>query len=561
MPRSISQRLRRLSAELRAARAGALLLSHPPNLFYLSNFTGDNGMLLVGAERAVLFTDPRFKTQAREECSCDRLQIVITRKALLQEAGGYLSARGRSGKVLFEEDRLSVAQLRQARAAAGRRWLWKGSKGLVESLREVKDAEEISRMRDAARIGSGVMEHAMRLVKAGVSEQDLAAEIEYQMRKRGAEGPSFETIVASGQRAALPHGRATPKRLKERELVVLDLGVILRGYCSDLTRTVHVGRASGEVRRWYQAVLEAQQAARETVRAGVKASQVDEAARSVLRGQGLERYFIHSTGHGLGLEVHERPSLGRNQKDLLKAGSVVTIEPGVYLPGRGGIRIEDDVLVLEGGSETLTSASLPPPASSWKSEAPGAAQTSAPSLKTMAKKHTGKGKPGEPAPRADLGEIARVLDFMVEHGLEELEYQRDDLRVRLMRQGTAAVMHSGPPAAPLVTRKNPPANPGPAGAAAASPAESAPAPAENLHIVKSPIVGTFYSSPSPDAPPFVQPGEVVKRGQVLCIVEAMKLMNEIEADQAGEVVRQFPESGQPVEYGQPLFALRPLAEI
>ena len=356
MPRHIANRMRRLRVELRLARAAALLISHPPNLFYLSNFTGDNGILLVEADRAVLFTDPRFKTQAREECSGLHLRMVTTRKALVEEAGHYLSAGGRRGKVLFEEDKLSVAQLRQARGAAGRRWLWKGTKGLVESLREVKDLHEISRMRDAARLGSSVMEHATGLVKAGVSEQDLAAEIEYQMRKRGAEGPSFETIVASGPRAALPHGRATSKRLKERELVVLDLGVILRRYCSDLTRTVHVGRASREVRRWYQAVLDAQTAARQAVRAGAEASQVDEAARRVLRGRGLERRFIHSTGHGLGLEVHERPSLGRNQKALLKAGSVVTIEPGVYLPGRGGIRIEDDVLVLDGGSETLTSA-------------------------------------------------------------------------------------------------------------------------------------------------------------------------------------------------------------
>lgn len=356
MSRNIAHRLRRLRAELQVARASALLVSHRPNVFYLSGFTGDNGMLLVQPESAVLFTDPRFHTQAREECSGHHLRIVVTRKALLDEAARFLNPRGRAARILFEEDKFTVAQLRQAKRAAASRWLWRGTKGLVESLREVKDADEISLMRDAARLGSSVMQHAMGLVKAGLSELDLAAEIEYQMRKQGAEGPAFETIVASGPRAALPHGRATSRRLKERELVVLDLGVILRGYCSDLTRTVHVGRASGEVRRWYRAVLDAQTAARQAVRAGVEASQVDEAARSVLRARNLERWFIHSTGHGLGLEVHERPSVGRNQKALLKASSVITIEPGVYLPGRGGIRIEDDVLVNDGGSETLTSA-------------------------------------------------------------------------------------------------------------------------------------------------------------------------------------------------------------
>ena len=231
--------------------------------------------------------------------------------------------------------------------------------GLFFQLRvsdEVKDAEELSRLREAARLGSQVMEHAIKTARVGMAENELAAKIEFQMRKLGAEGPSFQTIVASGARAALPHGRASSKRLKEKDLVVLDLGVILRGYCSDLTRTVHVGRASPEVRDWYGAVLEAQTAARKAVRAGIAASEVDGAVRSVLRAANLERYFIHSTGHGLGIEVHERPSLRMNQKAPLKAGSVVTIEPGIYLPGRGGIRIEDDVLVLAGGSETLTSA-------------------------------------------------------------------------------------------------------------------------------------------------------------------------------------------------------------
>jgi Xaa-Pro aminopeptidase len=359
MTRDLTSRMKSLRAQLRRADARFMLVSYPQNVYYLTRFTGDNAALLVGPGRPVLFTDPRFDTQARQECGAG-IQIVVTRKALMQEAGERLAGlRGGSrpgGTVLFEEEKLSVAQMKLAKRWAATGWAWKGVRGLVESLREVKDAREVARMREAARVGSAVMEHAIGIIRAGISELDVAAEIEYQMRKRGADGPSFETIVASGARAALPHGRATSKRMKERELVVLDLGVILRGYCSDLTRTVHIGHASGEVRRWYKAVLEAQRAARRAVAAGVEAAKVDEAARNVLRRDGLEQYFIHSTGHGLGLEVHERPSLGRNQKTLLKAGSVVTIEPGVYLPGRGGIRIEDDLLVLEGGSETLTSA-------------------------------------------------------------------------------------------------------------------------------------------------------------------------------------------------------------
>jgi len=354
MVRDVASRIHALRAHLRATGGRALVVIHPPNVFYLTRFTGDNGAALVTLNRLVLFTDPRFTTQSRQECGRG-FSIVITRKSLPQAIGETLAARGASGRVFFEEDRFTVAQLHQARRASSTRWTWKGVRGAVEAIREVKDASELTRMRDAARLGSAVMDHAIRTVRAGISEQDLAAEIEYQMRKRGAEGPSFETIVASGARAALPHGRATSKRIREKELVVLDLGVILRGYCSDLTRTVHVGRASREVRRWYAAVLEAQREARRAVQAGIEAAAVDEAARSILRREGLEPYFIHSTGHGLGLEVHERPSLGRNQKALLKAGSIVTIEPGVYFPGRGGIRIEDDVLVNEAGSETLTS--------------------------------------------------------------------------------------------------------------------------------------------------------------------------------------------------------------
>ena len=356
MSLQFSKRLHGLRAALRHARAAALLVSHRPNIFYLTGFTGDNGMLVVSGSRATLFTDPRFDTQAAEECSESRARIVITRRPLAQAVGEHLARLPRTATTLFEEDRLTVAQLRTARTPARCGCRWKPTQGIVEALREVKDAEELSRMRAAARVGSQVMEAAIRAASAGIAETDLAAEIEYHMRKHGAEGPSFDTIIASGARAALPHGRASSKRLKEKDLVVLDLGVILRGYCSDLTRTIHVGRASPEVRRWYQAVLEAQTAGRDAVRAGIAASEVDGAVRGVLRREGLERYFIHSTGHGLGIEVHERPTVRMNQAAALQAGSVVTIEPGIYIPGRGGIRIEDDVLVLAGGSETLTSA-------------------------------------------------------------------------------------------------------------------------------------------------------------------------------------------------------------
>jgi len=202
-----------------------------------------------------------------------------------------------------------------------------------------------------------VVESAIKLLKPGIREFEVAAEIEYQMRKGGASGAAFESIVAFGSRAALPHARPTAKRLRKNELVVLDLGAILGKYCSDITRTVYVGKAPAKIRLWYQAVLEAQSAAIETIASGRACGVVDAAARKVLAAYRLDQYFVHSTGHGLGLEVHEEPRLAKGQKTLLASGNVVTVEPGVYVAGVGGIRIEDDVAVHEGRQEILTRAS------------------------------------------------------------------------------------------------------------------------------------------------------------------------------------------------------------
>jgi Xaa-Pro aminopeptidase len=217
-----------------------------------------------------------------------------------------------------------------------------------------KDERELAVMRKAAFVAGQVFESVLKLLKPGIRENEISAEIEYQMRNRGASGPSFETIVASGPRAALPHARPTGKRLRKNELVVLDLGVILGHYCSDMTRTVHMGRASQRVRGWYRAVQEAQEAGVAAVKAGVTCGEVDAAAREVLKKYGLEQYFVHSTGHGLGLEVHEEPRVARGQTVRLEAGNVITIEPGIYMEGVGGIRIEDDVVVQAGQNEVLT---------------------------------------------------------------------------------------------------------------------------------------------------------------------------------------------------------------
>jgi Xaa-Pro aminopeptidase len=217
-----------------------------------------------------------------------------------------------------------------------------------------KDHQELAVMRRAAILAGQVVEEVMRLLKTGVREFEIAAEIEYQMRKRGASGAAFQSIVAFGARAALPHARPTAKRLKKNELVVLDLGAILAHYCSDITRTFYFGKAPERIRQCYKAVQDAQVAAIATVKNGASCGDVDAAARQVLERHGLDKYFIHSTGHGLGLEVHEDPRIARGQKTRLEPGNVVTIEPGIYIEDVGGIRIEDDVAVHADRIEVLT---------------------------------------------------------------------------------------------------------------------------------------------------------------------------------------------------------------
>ena len=240
--------------------------------------------------------------------------------------------------------------------AAGRT-VFQECRGLIEELRCIKDEEEIEYIRQAARATAQALEDVRPLLRPGTRERDLAAEIEYRMRRRGAEGAAFETIVASGARGAWPHARASSKLLKKSELVILDLGAILCGYAADMTRTVHLGKPRARLRRLYAAVQDAQERALAVVREGVRAGDVDRAARGALGRHGLARYFTHSTGHGVGLEIHERPRLGRGETQRLEAGCVITVEPGVYLEGLGGIRIEDTVLVGSDGPEVLTTAS------------------------------------------------------------------------------------------------------------------------------------------------------------------------------------------------------------
>ncbi len=351
-------RLKRLRERIDEAGANAAVVTHLPNVYYLTGFTGSAGALFVEPDRATLFTDGRYSVQARAELKGSRTRAEISRGPALAALGVHIAARKGRGafRVGYEPNQVTVAAQRALLRAAGPKVRWQAENGWVEALRAVKSESELVQMRRAARLISEVFEQTVEKIRPGITELELAAEVDYCMRRLGAEGPSFETIIASGVRAALPHARPTSKRLRRNEFVVLDLGAILGHYCSDMTRTVHVGKAPKRFKMWYRAVLEAQAAAIHALGAGVEAGAPDLAARRVLDSYGLGKYFVHSTGHGLGIEVHEEPRLAAGQKRLLEAGMVVTIEPGVYLERIGGIRIEDDVAIHKGRAEILTTA-------------------------------------------------------------------------------------------------------------------------------------------------------------------------------------------------------------
>ena len=331
-----------------------MVVTHLPDVRYLTGFTGSSATLGVTRRAARMFTDARYATQAAEEVKGARVEIVSNSAAV--SAVQWLAAQPGVEKAGYDAAHTTVAELARWRAALPGRLRRGFFTPLVEDLRTLKDSDEIAVMTEAAQLGCTLFDRILRMVRPGVSEIDVAAELEHQARLLGAEGMSFETIAAAGARSAMPHGRATANPLPRRGFLTLDFGVILKGYCSDMTRTVYLGTPGTEERRAYSAVLEAQEAAVAAVTAGAVCGDVDEAARSVLRREGLAEAFTHSTGHGVGLEIHEPPRIGSGQKTRLQPGMVITIEPGIYLEGRFGIRIEDMVAVTRTGGQVLTPA-------------------------------------------------------------------------------------------------------------------------------------------------------------------------------------------------------------
>ncbi|MGA8068989.1 MAG: Xaa-Pro peptidase family protein [Terriglobales bacterium] len=353
-------RLRRLQSDLEENALDFLLVTHLPNIQYLCGFTGSSAALIVGKVGLALFTDGRYRTQAKEEVKGAR--IVIVRQSPLRAAAEWLAEKGKNWKratrasLGFEPESLTAGMRDRLAPVLKGKWRLRGAPPLVDRARMVKDAAEIQRIRRAVALGASLFGVACQKIRPGTSEVEVAAAMEYEARCAGSDGMSFPTILASGKRSAIVHGRASGALIPRTGFVVCDFGVILAHYCSDRTRTVHVGRPSKEDRQLYDAVLEAQLAAIAAVVPGVTAGDVDEAARRVLRQRKLARHFTHSTGHGLGLEIHEAPRLAAGQPQRLESGMVVTIEPGIYIPGKCGVRIEDVVVVTASGCEVLSPA-------------------------------------------------------------------------------------------------------------------------------------------------------------------------------------------------------------
>lgn len=342
-------RLRRLRSLLEGRRMDAVLVTDTRNIRYLSGFTGSSAYMVVTVDKGFFITDSRYAEQAALEVKGFRIRQCQKALDLIKEIVASLKVK----TLGFESDNLNYSTyLRLKNKLKGVRL--KPAPGLLTGLRARKDRFEAERIKDSARLLDSGYEKAVGLIRPGVAERTAAIEIETFLKRAGADAMAFDTIVASGPRSALPHGKASDRKIKKGELVVLDMGVCLNGYNSDETRTFGAGRPSLKLREIYDVVRSAQELALEKVRPGVAARDVDSAARAYIEKKGYGRFFGHGTGHGVGLDVHEAPNVGPASTEALDEGMVITVEPGIYVPGLGGARIEDMALVVRGGCEVLT---------------------------------------------------------------------------------------------------------------------------------------------------------------------------------------------------------------
>jgi Xaa-Pro aminopeptidase len=345
-------RISRLREFIAQTQGKALLVTHPVNRRYLSGFTGSSGVVLITADKAALITDFRYREQA--PLQAQGFQIV-EHGADVHVTVSELLRQWNVDVLLFEErDVTFAAHTAMTKALTPVQLM--PSEGIVEKLRMVKDENELAIMQEAADLADRAFDHILGFLKPGVTEKSIALELEIFMRSQGAASSSFDTIVASGERSALPHGIASDRIIKRDEFVKLDFGAYYKGYCSDITRTVVVGKPSDKHREIYDIVREAQQYALDHLVPGMTGKEGDALTRDIIARYGYGEYFGHGTGHGLGMEIHEAPRLSLTGDVVLAPGMTVTVEPGIYLPGFGGVRIEDDVVITDKGIRILTNS-------------------------------------------------------------------------------------------------------------------------------------------------------------------------------------------------------------
>lgn len=343
------EKLGKLRARFSELGIDGMLITNGYNRRYMTGFTGTAGVVLIGEKKAVFITDFRYVEQASRQIN--GYEIIQHMGSIIDEVAKQAADLGIK-RLGFEQDHLSFATYKLYENTVQAQLV--PVSGVVEKLRLIKSDAEIKILKEAAEIADAAFQHILSFIRPGIREIDVANELEFFMRKNGAISSSFDIIVASGYRSALPHGVATEKVIEKGEFVTLDFGAYYKGYCSDITRTVAVGEVSEELRSIYKIVLEAQLRGMTGIKPGMTGREADALTRDYITEKGYGDYFGHSTGHGIGLEVHEGPGLSVRTDTVLEPGMVVTVEPGIYIPGLGGVRIEDDTVVTKDGNESLT---------------------------------------------------------------------------------------------------------------------------------------------------------------------------------------------------------------
>lgn len=366
------QRREKLLAQLESKGVNALLVATPENRRYLSGFSGSAGYLLLGADHNLVVADGRYWAQCANQCpDLDLVKFRLEEfKSLIECAAAQV--KGDSGVLGFEGKHMVVADYQALQRALPAGWSVQPVEDSVENIRQCKDEAELELMRKAAQVADRAFLKALECLKAGIKERDFCLELEYQMQKLGARKPAFDSIVASGPNGAFPHAGVTDRIIEQHELITVDFGAYREGYNSDITRTIWLGRLNERNRFIYQSVRDAQQRAVDAVKPGKTCKEIDAVARQSLIDAGLGEYFSHGLGHGIGLAVHELPGVRSTSEVVLEPGMVITIEPGVYVPGETGCRVEDSVLVTSDGCEKITRAGYQEIGQSHPLEAVGA---------------------------------------------------------------------------------------------------------------------------------------------------------------------------------------------